>query len=267
MVSEASWLSPSQVQLSFADLLHQSSSPHLQGCSQFYTAHLSLRLPERYFSEQYHPDNAASGLLWMEQKTIWWYLYSSQIPWQTDGPGKTDFFSSTTSKKRCATAEVHSCMGSEDLTPKMDLTLKSADWIPCLPFRWVPNVPWFHSSSTKASQRNKVCTLERYQMVTCLYCCLARTIQHLSKVKHLLKTRLLNTFCHGVNCCNTAWSSIQRSTHNRRGKTTLLTWPTPFCSVFFVPEHGKSEIRLFHARPKEDNKLQQHLCLLDFTLI
>lgn len=35
------------------------------------------------------------------QKTIWWYLYSSQISWQRDGPGKMDLFSNTTSKKRC----------------------------------------------------------------------------------------------------------------------------------------------------------------------
>lgn len=165
------------------------------------------------------------------------------------------------------TGEVHSSMGSENLTPRRDLTLKSAGWIPCLSLRWVPNVPWFHSSSTKASQRNKVCVLERHQMVTCLYCCLDRTIQHLSKVKHLLKTGLLNAFCHGVNYCNTAWSSIQRSTHNGRGKTILLTWPTPFCSVFFSPEHGKSGIRLFCGCLKEDNKLQQHLFLFDFTFI
>jgi len=72
-----------------------------------------------------------------------------------------------------------------------DEPMKSAGWIPCLSFRWVPNVPWFHSSSAKASQKNKACTLERHQMATCLYCCLASTIQHLSKVKHLRKTGFL----------------------------------------------------------------------------
>lgn len=177
-------------------------------------------------------------------------------------------FSNTASKKRHITGPVHCSSGSENLTPRTNLTMKSAGWIPRLSFRWAPNVPWFHSSLTKASQKNKVCMLERHQMVTCLYCCLARTIQHLSKVKHLLKTGLLNTFCHSVNRCNTAWSSIQKSTHNGRGKTILPTWPNPFlCFLFFLCEHGESGIGLFHVCLQEDNKLQEHLFLFDFTLI
>lgn len=176
-------------------------------------------------------------------------------------------FSNTASTKRHVTGPVHCSSGRENLTPRPNLTMKSAGWIPCLSFRWAPNVPWFHSSLTKASQKNKVCMLERHQMVTCLYCCLARTIQHLSKVKHLLKTGLLNTFCHSVNCCNTAWSSIQKSTHNGRGKTILLTWPNPFLCFLFLCEHGESGLGLFHVCLQEDNKLQEHLFLFDFTLI
>lgn len=177
MVSEASLLplSTLQMQVSSADLLDRSSSLHLQGRSQFYTAHLSLWLPKQYFSKQYHLDTPPSGLLWTEEKTIWWYLYSSQIygqeRWsQTNGTtcGKAGLVSNTTSKKRCVTGQVHSSMGSQNLTPRMNLTTKSAGWIPCLSFRWVPNVPWFHSSLAKASQKNKACMLERHQMVTCL---------------------------------------------------------------------------------------------------
>lgn len=103
MVSEASWLSPSQLQLSSADLLDQSSPPHLQGCSQFCTSPAQPLSTRAIFSEQYHPDNPASGLLWTEEKTVWWCLYSSQIYWQRAGPRKTDLLSSTTSKKRCIT--------------------------------------------------------------------------------------------------------------------------------------------------------------------
>lgn len=150
-------------------------------------------------------------------------------------------FSNTTSQKRYVTRQVHPSIGSEILTLKMNLTTKSAGWIPHLSFRWVPNVPWFHLSLTKASQKNKACMLERHQMATHLYCCLARTIQHLLQVKHLLKTGLLKTFCHSVNCCNTARSSIQRSTHNGRHKTILLAWPFLFS---FFPENGETYLNI-----------------------
>lgn len=176
-----------------------------------------------------------------EEKTVWWHPYSWEIygkeRWsRANGTmcEKMGLSSDTNSKMRYVTGHIHSSMGSENSTPKMNLTMKSAGWISRLSFRWVPNVPWFHASLTKASQKNKACMLERHQMVTCLYCCFARTIQHLSKVKHLLKTRLLNTFCNSINCCNTAQSSMHRSTQNGRGKTILLTWPNPFLSVFFL---------------------------------